>query len=266
MNARRYVVCGVVSVALHSLALYAQQPPTPEFSMSDAQTGHRVAIQLVAAATPKAQPEEKVEEKEPPAPEIQEKPPLVEPTLKPLPPEKKPIVEAKVEKPLPKPIPKPKKVEPPQPKKEKPKQVDVPKPKAVEKKKTEVEPVEKKPVVKPEEDADNKPQDKVADAQMNQAKDSAPVLVERPAFKVRPSQPKYPRIAKRRGMEGNVLIEVWLDKEGNQTDQNILKSSGFKELDTAALDAVKKWRFNGYKQDGVALAHRVRIPVRFNLD
>ncbi|MGF1767458.1 energy transducer TonB [Enterovibrio makurazakiensis] len=240
--------------------------------MSDVQTGHRVAIQLVAAATPqpKALPEEIVEVKEPLAPEIQETPPLVEPTPKPLPPEKKPIVEAKAEKPLPK----PKKVEQPQPKKEKPKKVEEPKPKPVEKKKkTEIEPVKKKqvdkilpPPLKPEENVDSDPQDNVADAQMNQAKDSAPVLVERPAFKVRPSQPKYPRIAKRRGMEGNVLIEVWLDKDGNQTDQNILKSSGFKELDTAALDAVKKWRFNGYKQDGVALAHRVRIPVRFNLD
>ena len=56
VNVRRYVVCGVVSVALHSLALSAQQPPPPQFAISDAHAGSRVAIQLVAAHLPPPEP------------------------------------------------------------------------------------------------------------------------------------------------------------------------------------------------------------------
>lgn len=254
MNARRYVVCGVVSVALHSLALSAQTPPPPQFSMNDADTGTRVAIHLVAA--PQQEPEPSPEKSEP---KVIEKPPVEQPVVK------EPVIEKKPA--LKKPVVKKTDVKKPVVKK-KPKVEKEPvvkkKPKPVEKKPVEKKPLAKKP--KEEKQIEKKPNLDKADAQVNQAKNSAPVLVQRPTFKVRPSQPKYPRIAKRKGMEGNVLIEVWLDEEGNQTKQNILQSSGFNELDDAALKAVKKWHFNGYKNDCVALAHRVRIPVRFNLD
>lgn len=95
---------------------------------------------------------------------------------------------------------------------------------------------------------------------------SAPVQQEKPVFKVPPSPPKYPRMARRKGMEGMVIVEVWLDKHGNQTKRILIKSAGFTLLDNAAIDAIKKWHFSGYKENDISLAHRVRIPVHFNLD
>ncbi|OEF51682.1 ferric siderophore ABC transporter substrate-binding protein [Enterovibrio norvegicus] len=261
MNARRYVVCGVVSVALHSLALSAQTPPPPQFSMNDADTGTRVAIQLIAAPQPEHEPSpEKIEPKVIETPPV-EQPVVKEPVVEKKPALKKPVVKkTDVKKPM---VKQPAVKKAPEVKKPIDKKI-APKPKPVEKKPVEKKPLEEKP--KEEKQVEKKTNVNKANAQVNQAKNSAPVLVKRPTFKVRPSQPKYPRIAKRKGMEGNVLIEVWLDEDGNQTKQNILQSSGFNELDDAALKAVKKWHFNGYKNDGVALAHRVRIPVRFNLD
>ncbi|KXF83205.1 energy transducer TonB [Enterovibrio coralii] len=258
MNARRYVVCGVVSVALHSLALSAQQPPPPQFALNDTQPGNRVAIQLVAAAPPKPEPVPEPDVQ--PEPVVEKKPQVEEP-----PKVEKAVVEPKPEpvkpKPVKKPVEAPKKKEPtptpPKPKKEVKKQEVVEK-KPEPKPKPKEEPKEKQP--------EEKKQEVTSDVQMNQAKDNAPVLVDRPTFKVRPSQPKYPRIAKRKGMQGTVLIEVWLDEQGNQTKQAIVQSSGFEVLDDAAMSAVQKWRFNGHEENGVPLAHRVKIPVRFNLD
>ncbi|CZF82036.1 transport protein TonB [Grimontia celer] len=255
MNTRRYVVCGVVSVALHSLAIWAQ-PPSPQFTINDANAGNRVAIQLIAST--KQVPKE-------PEPAPVEDPPQQETTK----PEPKPVKSPSVKKES------PKKAEVETQKKVKP-EVNPPKEtrkkplEKVTKKESKEEKTKplppKKPIEKPEEKPKETAEEMSKENQMTQAKSSSPMLVERPTFKVRPSQPKYPRMAKRKGMEGTVLIEVWLDEEGNQTNRSLLKSSGFELLDGAAMDAVKKWRFNGHEENGVALAHRVRIPVRFNLD
>lgn len=255
MNTRRYVVCGVVSVALHSLAISAH-PPSPQFKINDANTGNRVAIQLIASTkqVPKA-----------PEPAPVEDPPKQETTK----PEPKPVKSPSVKKEP------PKKAEVQPQKKVKPKvnpskETKKKSPEKVTKKERKDEKTKplppKKPIEKPEEKPEETAEEISEENQMTQAKSSSPMLVERPAFKVRPSQPKYPRMAKRKGMEGTVLIEVWLDEDGNQTHRSLLKSSGFELLDGAAMDAVKKWRFNGHEENGVALAHRVRIPVRFNLD
>ncbi|OEE75308.1 ferric siderophore ABC transporter substrate-binding protein [Enterovibrio norvegicus FF-162] len=258
MNARRYVVCGVVSVALHSLALSAQQPPRPQFAISDAHAGSRVAIQLVAAHVPPPEPiaekstDEKVEKVTEPkdrnSTPVEKRSVVEKPKI-----EKQVVDKPNLDKQI---VKKPKTIEP------KPVQKKISKPA------DNAKPIEKiKPIEKPKKQAtDNKPIDTRTNAQMNQAKDSAPVIVERPQFKVRPSQPAYPRMAMRKGMQGNVLIEVWLDEGGKQIKQALVKSSGFDLLDSAAMSAVKKWRFQSHTVNGVALAHRVRIPVRFNLD
>ncbi len=97
------------------------------------------------------------------------------------------------------------------------------------------------------------------------SKTASPVLVKDVRFHVKPKQPTYPRMARRKGLEGSVLIEVWLDKNGRQTLQNIVKSSGHQVLDDAALDAVKQWQFSQHRINGIAIAHRLRVPITFNL-
>lgn len=102
-----------------------------------------------------------------------------------------------------------------------------------------------------------------------QASDSAqqlPALVAQPQFRVKPSPIAYPRLARRQALQGEVLVEVWLDKHGKQLKRELLQSSGHDILDQAALKAIAKWRFAQHQIDGQPWAHRVRIPVRFNLD
>ncbi|PSJ46352.1 hypothetical protein C7H85_06865 [Zobellella endophytica] len=102
--------------------------------------------------------------------------------------------------------------------------------------------------------------------QPQQAQNSAPKRIETPSFKTRPSPITYPSQARRRGLEGTVIVEVWLDERGQQVKRLLAQSSGVKVLDQSALKAIAKWRFSAYVENGQALAHRVHIPVRFKLD
>lgn len=51
---------------------------------------------------------------------------------------------------------------------------------------------------------------------------------------------EYPEDAVMRGEEGKVKIEFVLNENGELVDMSILKSSGSKSLDTAAVEAVRK--------------------------
>ncbi|MCD9537881.1 energy transducer TonB [Photobacterium carnosum] len=101
---------------------------------------------------------------------------------------------------------------------------------------------------------------------VDNARTQALQLVSKPTFAMRPSAVNYPKLAKRRGIEGQVLIEVWIDIEGQQLKQKLIKSSGAQILDNAAIAAIKQWHFSSHIVNGKAIAHRVQIPVRFKLD
>ncbi|ADN75441.1 TonB family protein [Ferrimonas balearica DSM 9799] len=92
---------------------------------------------------------------------------------------------------------------------------------------------------------------------------AAPPLQGKPALTAPPVQPRYPRAAKRRGLQGEVWIEVWLDSHGQQTHIEVLTSSGVTQLDDSALVAVAQWQFA--PMPGVDES-RVRVPVRFELN
>lgn len=86
-----------------------------------------------------------------------------------------------------------------------------------------------------------------------------------PLFAAPPTPPRYPSIARKRGQEGTVWLDVWLDEEGRQSKLAIAKSSGLKVFDVSALDAVQSWQFQAYKVNGVGVISRVRLPVEFRL-
>jgi len=54
--------------------------------------------------------------------------------------------------------------------------------------------------------------------------------------------PVYPEEAERAGVEGNVVIEVTIEKTGEVGMTKVIR--GDKLLQQAALDAVKQWRFS----------------------
>lgn len=87
----------------------------------------------------------------------------------------------------------------------------------------------------------------------------------RPLYRVNPP-PKYPRVARRRGNQGTVVVEVLVDESGRVGDLRMIKSSGYNNLDKAAITAVKKWTFEPGSKNGRRVAMWVRVPVRFQLD
>lgn len=87
-----------------------------------------------------------------------------------------------------------------------------------------------------------------------------------PKFVSPPSPPTYPTLARKRGQEGTVWLDIVLDAQGTQSQLHIIKSSGVAVLDTAALSAVSRWRFRPYEISGVGRPSRVRIPIEFSLN
>jgi protein TonB len=76
-------------------------------------------------------------------------------------------------------------------------------------------------------------------------------------------RPVYPAEAKSAGHSGVVMLLVEIDAAGRASSVRVRKSSGFAELDSSAERAVRGWRFRPAMLDGVAIATRLEVPVRF---
>ncbi len=77
--------------------------------------------------------------------------------------------------------------------------------------------------------------------------------------------PSYPALAKRRGKQGKVLLNVVVKTDGTALSVAVSRSSGSDELDEAALDAVKTWRFIPAKRHGESVQANVVVPVEFKI-
>ncbi|KAF1703069.1 energy transducer TonB [Pseudoxanthomonas suwonensis] len=77
--------------------------------------------------------------------------------------------------------------------------------------------------------------------------------------------PRYPPAAARAGIEGEVILVIDVDANGNVTNVTVEKSSRNRDLDRAAIEAARKWRFNPATVGGQKSAGRVRVPVNFTL-
>ncbi len=76
-------------------------------------------------------------------------------------------------------------------------------------------------------------------------------------------QPEYPPAAARLQEEGTVMVRVEVDASGTPTGVSIARRSGSRELDRAALQAVRQWRFRPAIRDGKPAASVVEVPVEF---
>jgi len=77
--------------------------------------------------------------------------------------------------------------------------------------------------------------------------------------------PPYPRAEQRRGREGVVLLRVRVAADGRIASVAILRSSGVAAFDTAALRAVRTWRFRPATDGGKPIDGVAEVPVRFSL-
>jgi periplasmic protein TonB len=77
-------------------------------------------------------------------------------------------------------------------------------------------------------------------------------------------EPKYPDLALRAGLEGNVFVKVWVDKEGKVRKVVLLKSDA-PIFEDAAMQAAKQWVFTPAVMQKGPVSVWVSIPFRFRL-
>ncbi|WP_045727642.1 energy transducer TonB [Xanthomonas sp. GPE 39] len=75
--------------------------------------------------------------------------------------------------------------------------------------------------------------------------------------------PRYPVEALRRGEAGTVLVRVDVDNSGIPTGVALIKRSGSRDLDRAAMDSVRRWRFRPAQQAGRPVPASIEIPIDF---
>ena len=78
--------------------------------------------------------------------------------------------------------------------------------------------------------------------------------------------PRYPSDALRRGESGTVLVRVEVDANGAPAGVALVQRSGSRDLDRAAMEAVRKWRFMPAQREGQAVASSLVIPIDFKAD
>ena len=77
--------------------------------------------------------------------------------------------------------------------------------------------------------------------------------------------PTYPGLARKRGLEGTVILQVLVNREGRVDDLEIDTSSNFALLDRAAVSAVRKWSFEPGRRGKESVPMWVRVPITFKL-
>lgn len=76
---------------------------------------------------------------------------------------------------------------------------------------------------------------------------------------------KYPETAKKEGIMGKVFVKAVIDENGNVSEAEVIKSVN-KELDEAAVKAVRLTKFIPGVMDGKNVKAEVTIPINFKLD
>ena len=172
--------------------------------------------------------------------------------------EKLPESEAEPVPPPPIPVeqPKPKKVEP-----------EKPKPKAVEK---------PKPVKKPKETKAEKKEpttQKASESAEAKAAAAAHAAAEQTVKKksitamlvsLVEKHKRYPKAARRAGMEGVVLVEFTVDSSGKVTGASVIKKSGNGPLDSASQELSN--RIIGMAFNVPNAGMKIQVPIRYSLD
>ena len=76
---------------------------------------------------------------------------------------------------------------------------------------------------------------------------------------------RYSPASARSVIDCDVILVLDVDANGNVTNVSVERSSRNRDLDRAAMEAARKWRFNPSIVNGQKAAGRVRVPVNFTL-
>jgi protein TonB len=86
----------------------------------------------------------------------------------------------------------------------------------------------------------------------------------RPIYRKNPP-PEYPKLARKRGYQGTVILEVLVDCKGRAAGLRIFTSTGYPILDRVAMESVKDWLFEPGMRGNKKVEMWVRVPIRFQL-
>ena len=78
-------------------------------------------------------------------------------------------------------------------------------------------------------------------------------------------KPDYPKGARQRGEQGEVILEIRVNAAGIVDHVDIVSSCGFPELDDAAVRAARTARFTPAKSGGSPVASTARLKLDFKL-
>lgn len=75
--------------------------------------------------------------------------------------------------------------------------------------------------------------------------------------------PSYPEKALKAGLQGAVVLQAWIAKDGSVSDLKLVDGSFL--LGQAAVKAVKQWRYKPYLRNGVAVEAETYVTLNFKL-
>lgn len=114
------------------------------------------------------------------------------------------------------------------------------------------------------------PKDNRTIEQSEQANNSPPVAprqarLDAPPKPKRTIRPEYPKGARQRGEQGDVILEIRVNAEGTVDDVKVATSSGFAELDEAAVKAARAAKFSPARSGHAPVASTARLKLQFQL-
>ncbi len=85
-----------------------------------------------------------------------------------------------------------------------------------------------------------------------------------PPYPITNPMPQYPPAAQRAGIEGSVTVQIVVDEFGKVSDAKIFRSSRNRDLDRAALQGVRTWRYRPAEQDGKPVKSVLNATIDFH--
>ena len=77
--------------------------------------------------------------------------------------------------------------------------------------------------------------------------------------------PEYPDWARKRGIETEVRMRIWVNAYGDVTDTMIIRKSGFLRIDLLVENSLRRWKFTPLASDVVQTKQWGEILIRFVL-
>ena len=93
---------------------------------------------------------------------------------------------------------------------------------------------------------------------------AAPVIAPTEVAAVQTPPPDYPVELACSGVGGQSVLKVVVGPQGTPTEVTLLTSSGNSQLDDAAIQRVREWKFKAATRNGQAVPTPIQVPVSFN--